>query len=134
MGVRQIVALRGDSEGGAEVPMWSLIWFKGYLRSIELFVEATSSSREFNTDALRNFSSITSLSPRRKLMSIPGILPVTNFNTLVRFAKACGASTSLYTLFAVDRERPTEDFHFYTLSYSVCHALGSSRLSMTREH
>ena len=40
---------------------------------------------------------------------IPGILPVTNFNTLVRFAGACGASIpqSLYTLFEGLDEDPT---------------------------
>jgi len=78
---------------------------------------------------------------------------VTNYNTLVRFAGACGASlpSSLTTLFEGLDEDPTtrqliaahvsveqaealgregvNDFHFYTLnradlSYAVCHALG----------
>ena len=84
---------------------------------------------------------------------IPGILPVTNFNTLVRFADACGASipATLKTLFEGLDEDPStrqliaahaavsqaedlgregvNDFHFYTLnradlSFAVCHALG----------
>ena len=84
---------------------------------------------------------------------IPGILPVTNFNTLVRFADACGASipAMLKTLFEGLDEDPStrqliaahaavsqaenlgregvDDFHFYTLnradlSFAVCHALG----------
>ena len=84
---------------------------------------------------------------------IPGILPVTNFNTLVQFADACGASipATLKTLFQGLDEDPitrqliaahaalsqvedlgregVDDFHFYTLnradlSFAVCHALG----------
>ena len=84
---------------------------------------------------------------------IPGILPVTNFNTLTRFAGACGASIPqcFSKLFEGLDEDPTtrqliaahaavsqaehlgregvDDFHFYTLnradlSFAVCHALG----------
>jgi methylenetetrahydrofolate reductase (NADPH) len=84
---------------------------------------------------------------------IPGILPVTNYKTLVRFANLCGTSLpqSLADIFFGLDDDPTtrqqiaahvavsqaealgregvRNFHFYTLnradlSYTVCHALG----------
>ena len=84
---------------------------------------------------------------------VPGILPVTNFAQVVRFAKLCGASVPawLATLFegldddpdtrrlvaatvAAEQCRRLQDngvdeFHFYTLnradlSYAICHILG----------
>ena len=84
---------------------------------------------------------------------IPGILPVTNYKTLARFADQCGTSLpqSLSDLFVGLDDDPTtrqqiaahvavsqaetlgregvRNFHFYTLnradlSYTVCHALG----------
>jgi methylenetetrahydrofolate reductase (NADPH) len=84
---------------------------------------------------------------------IPGILPVTNFNTLKSFAGSCGTSVPdwLHKLFEGLDERPqtrslvaatvagemckqlyaggVRDFHFYTLNraeltYAICHMLG----------
>ncbi|MFQ5971426.1 MAG: methylenetetrahydrofolate reductase [Alphaproteobacteria bacterium] len=84
---------------------------------------------------------------------VPGILPVTNFNTVVKFAKLCGASVPgwLARLFeGLDDDPETRtlvaatvagqqcrvlqthgvgDFHFYTLNraeltYAICHMLG----------
>jgi methylenetetrahydrofolate reductase (NADPH) len=84
---------------------------------------------------------------------LPGILPVTNFKTVVEFSKACGTSVPkwMYTLFdGLDDDPKTrqlvaatlaaeqcralqddgvEDFHFYTLNradlvYAICHILG----------
>ncbi|UTW56934.1 methylenetetrahydrofolate reductase [NAD(P)H] [Kordiimonas sp. SCSIO 12610] len=84
---------------------------------------------------------------------IPGILPVTNFNTLKSFAGACGTSipTWLHKVFEGLDDRPqtrslvaatvagemckrlyaggVRDFHFYTLNraeltYAICHMLG----------
>ena len=84
---------------------------------------------------------------------VPGILPVTNFERLMRFSAMCGATVpaSLTDLFegldkdpetrrlvaasvAVDQVRAletagVEDFHFYTLNraeltYAICHVLG----------
>jgi len=84
---------------------------------------------------------------------IPGILPVTNFKTVKRFAAQCGAGIPpwMEDLFADLDDRPqtrnlvaatttaelchrlglggVEDFHFYTLNraeltYAVCHILG----------
>ena len=84
---------------------------------------------------------------------VAGILPVTNFNQLVRFSAACGASVPswLADLFqGLDNDPETrklvaasvaadlcrrlqaegvEDFHFYTLNradlaYAICHILG----------
>jgi methylenetetrahydrofolate reductase (NADPH) len=190
MGVRQIVALRGDPEGGAEadyVPhpqgyAYASDLVQGLLRNhpFELFVAAypethpQAISAEADLENLKRkvdagghraitqffFDNEIFLRFRDRVATaqidvelIPGILPVTNFNTLVRFAGACGASIphSLSTLFEGLDEDPTtrqliaahaavsqaedlgregvEDFHFYTLnradlSFAVCHALG----------
>ena len=190
MGVRQIVALRGDPEGGAEadyVPhpdgyAYASDLVQGLLEKhpFELFVAAypethpQAVSEDADLDNLKRkvdagghraitqffFDNEIFLRFRDRVAAaqidvelIPGILPVTNFNTLVRFASACGASIpqSLSTLFEGLDEDPTtrqliaahaavsqaedlgregvEDFHFYTLnradlSFAVCHALG----------
>ena len=190
MGVRQIVALRGDPEGGAEadyVPhpdgyAYASDLVQGLLEKhpFELFVAAypethpQAVSADADLDNLKRkvdagghraitqffFDNEIFLRFRDRVAAaqidvelIPGILPVTNFNTLVRFAGACGASIpqSLSTLFEGLDEDPTtrqliaahaavsqaedlgregvEDFHFYTLnradlSFAVCHALG----------
>lgn len=190
MGVRQIVALRGDPEGGAEadyVPhphgyAYASNLVQGLLEKhpFELFVAAYPEThpQAISADAdLENLKRKVDAGSHRAITQfffdneiflrfrdrvaaaqidvelIPGILPVTNFNTLVRFAGACGASIpqSLSTLFEGLDEDPTtrqliaahaavsqaedlgregvEDFHFYTLnradlSFAVCHALG----------
>ena len=190
LGVRQIVALRGDPEGGAEadyVPhphgyAYASDLVQGLLEKhpFELFVAAYPEThpQAISVDAdLENLKRKVDAGGHRAITQfffdneiflrfrdrvaaaqidvelIPGILPVTNFNTLVRFARACGASIpqSLYTLFEGLDEDPTtrqliaahaavsqaedlgrkgvEDFHFYTLnradlSFAVCHALG----------
>ena len=190
MGVRQIVALRGDPEGGAEadyVPhphgyAYASHLVQGLLgrHPFELFVAAYPEThpQAISADAdLENLKRKVDAGGHRAITQfffdneiflrfrdrvaaaqidvelIPGILPVTNFNTLVRFAGACGASIphSLSTLFEGLDEDPTtrqliaahaavsqaedlgregvEDFHFYTLnradlSFAVCHALG----------
>jgi len=190
MGVRQIVALRGDPEGGAEadyVPhpdgyAYASDLVQGLLEKhpFELFVAAypethpQAVSEDADLENLKRkvdagghraitqffFDNEIFLRFRDRIAAaqidvelIPGILPVTNFNTLVRFAGACGASIpqSLSTLFEGLDDDPTtrqliaahaavsqvedlgregvEDFHFYTLnradlSFAVCHALG----------
>ena len=190
MGVRQIVALRGDPEGGAEadyVPhphgyAYASDLVQGLLgkHPFEIFVAAYPEThpQAISADAdLENLKRKVDAGGHRAITQfffdneiflrfrdrvaaaqidvelIPGILPVTNFNTLVRFAGACGASIphSLSTLFEGLDEDPTtrqliaahaavsqaedlgregvEDFHFYTLnradlSFAVCHALG----------
>lgn len=84
---------------------------------------------------------------------VPGILPITNFKRMVKFATSCGASvpTWLHERFAGLEEDPetrrfmaaslaieqveilkrdgVQEFHFYTLNraaltYAICHALG----------
>lgn len=190
MGIRQIVALRGDPEGGAEaayVPhpdgyAFASDLVQGLLEKhpFELFVAAYPEThpQAVSADAdLENLKRKADAGGHRAITQfffdneiflrfrdrvaamqidvelIPGILPVTNFNTLVRFAGACGASVpkSLSMQFEGLDEDPTtrqliaahaavsqaedlgregvEDFHFYTLnradlSFAVCHALG----------
>ncbi|MAW25177.1 MAG: methylenetetrahydrofolate reductase [NAD(P)H] [Gammaproteobacteria bacterium] len=190
MGVRQIVALRGDPERGAEadyVPhphgyAYASDLVQGLLEKhpFELFIAAYPEThpQAISADAdLENLKRKVDAGGHRAITQfffdneiflrfrdrvaaaqidvalIPGILPVTNFNTLVRFAGACGASIpqSLSTVFEGLDEDPTtrqliaahaavsqaedlgregvEDFHFYTLnradlSFAVCHALG----------
>lgn len=190
LGVRQIVALRGDPEGGAEADYVPYVGGYAYASDLvegllarhpfELFVAAypethpQALSAEADLDNLRRkadagsrraitqffFDNAVFLRFRDRVAQagieielIPGLLPVTNYNTLVRFAGACGASlpSSLTTLFEGLDEDPTtrqliaahvsveqaealgregvNDFHFYTLnradlSYAVCHALG----------
>lgn len=84
---------------------------------------------------------------------VPGVLPITGFSQLVRFAKRCGASIPPWLMNRFDgldtdpetrrmiaahvaieqtqylRRHGVEDFHFYTLNspeltLAVCHALG----------
>ena len=129
MGIRQIVALRGDPEGGAEadyVPhphgyAYASDLVQGLLEkhSFELFVAAYPEThpQAISGDAdLENLKRKVDAGGHRAITQfffdneiflrfrdrvaaaqidvelIPGILPVTNFNTLVRFAGACGAS------------------------------------------
>jgi methylenetetrahydrofolate reductase (NADPH) len=84
---------------------------------------------------------------------VPGILPITRFPQLLRFAERCGASVPLWLRRRFDgldddpetrrmiaanvaieqvqrlREHGVQEFHFYTLNraeltYAICHALG----------
>ena len=84
---------------------------------------------------------------------VPGILPITRFPQLLRFAGRCGASVPTWLRQRFDgldddpetrrmiaanvaieqvqrlREHGVEEFHFYTLNraeltYAICHALG----------
>jgi methylenetetrahydrofolate reductase (NADPH) len=87
---------------------------------------------------------------------VPGILPVTNFHTVARFAKACGAAVPAWMadqFEGLDDDQATrklvaasivaeqcralqaagvEEFHFYTLNradltFAICHMLGLRR-------
>jgi methylenetetrahydrofolate reductase (NADPH) len=84
---------------------------------------------------------------------VPGILPITRFPQLLRFAERCGAAVPLWLRQRFDgldddaetrrmiaanvaieqvqrlREHGVDEFHFYTLNraeltYAICHALG----------
>lgn len=84
---------------------------------------------------------------------VPGILPITRFPQLLRFAERCGATVPLWLRQRFDgldddpetrrmiaanvaieqvqrlREHGVQEFHFYTLNraeltYAICHALG----------
>jgi methylenetetrahydrofolate reductase (NADPH) len=84
---------------------------------------------------------------------VPGILPITRFPQMLRFAKRCGASVPDWLQHRFDgldddpdtrrliaasvaieqvhrlQEHGIQEFHFYTLNraeltYAICHALG----------
>ena len=84
---------------------------------------------------------------------VPGILPITRFPQMLRFAERCGASVPAWLIerfdgldddadtrrliaasVAIDQvqrlqEHGVDEFHFYTLNraeltYAICHALG----------
>ncbi len=84
---------------------------------------------------------------------VPGILPITRFPQLLRFAERCGATVPAWLRQRFDgldddpetrrmiaanvaieqvqrlREHDVDEFHFYTLNraeltYAICHALG----------
>ena len=94
---------------------------------------------------------------------VPGILPITNFQRLLKFAEDCGASVPvrLHERFSglendpdtrrmiaasvaieqVDelRRHGVDEFHFYTLNraeltYAICHALGLRPIEEAKEH
>jgi methylenetetrahydrofolate reductase (NADPH) len=190
LGIRHLVALRGDAEGGSDanyVPhdngyAYASDLVEGLLarHPFELIVAAypethpQALSAEADLENLRRkvdagarraitqffFDNAVFLKFRDRVAAagidvelIPGILPVTNYKTLTRFADQCGTSLpqSLTDLFVGLDDDPTtrqqiaahvavsqaetlgregvRNFHFYTLnradlSYTVCHALG----------
>ena len=92
---------------------------------------------------------------------VPGILPITRFPQLTRFAERCGASVPEWLVERFDgleddaetrqliaaavaieqaarlRHEGVGEFHFYTLNraelaYAICHALGVRPGTMTR--
>jgi methylenetetrahydrofolate reductase (NADPH) len=106
----------------------------------------------FETDAfLRYRDRCAARGIRARL--VPGILPITRFPQMVRFAERCGASVPQWLRRRFDgldddpetrrmiaahvaieqvqrlREHGVDEFHFYTLNraeltYAICHALG----------
>ena len=189
MGVRHIVALRGDApkDSGAYQPQ-----VDGYAYAADLVaglknvadfdisvaaypeVHPEAANAAFDLDNLKRkldagatraisqffFDADVFLRFRERCAAagiqssiIPGILPITRFPQLERFAKMCGASVPawLHERFAgLDDDAETrqmiaasvaieqvrilqsegiEEFHFYTLNrseltYAICHALG----------
>jgi len=189
MGVRHLVALRGDApkDAGSYVPhpdgyAYASDLVAG-LRDVaefdisvaaypEIHPEAQSAAfdldnlkRKLNAGASRAitqffFDADTFLSFRERCAKagiesaiVPGILPITRFPQLERFAAMCGASVPdwlrhrfdglendaetrqmIAASVAIEQVRileseGIEDFHFYTLNrseltYAICHALG----------
>lgn len=189
MGVRHLVALRGDApkDGGAYVPHAD-----GYayasdlvagLRKVADFdisvaaypeVHPEAQDADFDLDNLKRkldagatraitqffFGAELFLRFRDRCAAagiesaiVPGILPITRFPQLERFAKMCGASIPDWLRNRFDgldddeetrqmiaasvaieqvralQEEGIENFHFYTLNrseltYAICHALG----------
>ena len=106
----------------------------------------------FDTDAFLRFRDRCAAAGIRECL-VPGILPITRFPQLQRFAERCGASLPPWLRQQFDgldddpetrrliaaaiaihqvetlRRHGVEDFHFYTLnraelSYAICHSLG----------
>jgi methylenetetrahydrofolate reductase (NADPH) len=106
----------------------------------------------FDTDAYLRFRDQCAASGIRAEI-VPGILPITRFPQMLRFAKRCGASVPgwlqqrfdgldddpetrrmIAASFAIEQvrrlqEHGVQEFHFYTLNraeltYAICHALG----------
>jgi methylenetetrahydrofolate reductase (NADPH) len=106
----------------------------------------------FDTDAYLRFRDRCAASGIRAEI-VPGILPITRFPQMLRFAKRCGASVPewlqsrfdgldddpetrrmIAASFAIEQvrrlqEHGVQEFHFYTLTraeltYAICHALG----------
>jgi methylenetetrahydrofolate reductase (NADPH) len=106
----------------------------------------------FDTDAYLRFRDRCAASGIRAEI-VPGILPITRFPQMLRFAKRCGASVPewlqsrfdgldddpetrrmIAASFAIEQvrrlqEHGVQEFHFYTLNraeltYAICHALG----------
>jgi len=106
----------------------------------------------FDTDAYLRFRDRCVASGIRAEI-VPGILPITRFPQMLRFAKRCGASVPewlqhrfdgldddpetrrmIAASFAIEQvrrlqEHGVHEFHFYTLNraeltYAICHALG----------
>jgi methylenetetrahydrofolate reductase (NADPH) len=104
----------------------------------------------FDTDAFLRYRD---LARGIRASIVPGILPITRFPQLVRFAERCGASVPQWLRRRFDgldddpetrrmiaahvaieqvqrlREHGVDEFHFYTLNraelaYAICHALG----------
>lgn len=189
MGVRHIVALRGDPEAGSEryIPhpggyAYAVDLVKGLkeVADFEITVAAypevhpEAPSARFDLDNLKRkvdagatravtqffFYNDSFLRFRDQCAAagikcelVPGILPVTNFSQLTRFAGRCGALVPqwLHKQFegldddpdtrrliaaslAIEQVRNlqqhgVQNFHFYTLNrseltYAICHALG----------
>ena len=106
----------------------------------------------FDTDAYLRFRDRCAASGIRAQI-VPGILPITRFPQMLRFANRCGASVPewlqhrfdgldddpetrrmIAASFAIEQvrrlqEHGVQEFHFYTLNraeltYAICHALG----------
>jgi methylenetetrahydrofolate reductase (NADPH) len=106
----------------------------------------------FDTEAYLRFRDRCAASGIRAQI-VPGILPITRFPQMLRFAKRCGASVPgwlqqrfdgldddaetrrmIAASFAIEQvrrlqEHGVHEFHFYTLNraeltYAICHALG----------
>src|SRR5271168_2856917 len=106
----------------------------------------------FETDAFLRYRDRCAAAGIRARL-VPGILPITRFAQLLRFAERCGASVPVWLRQRFDgldddaetrrmiaanvaieqvqhlRRHGVEEFHFYTLNraeltYAICHALG----------
>jgi methylenetetrahydrofolate reductase (NADPH) len=189
LGIRHIVALRGDAPAGQAgyVPhpdgfAYAVDLVKGLRRvgdfdiSVAAYPEVhpealdaqsdldnlrakldAGASRAitqffFDTDAFLRFRDRCAAAGIRAQI-VPGILPITRFPQMLRFAKRCGASVPpslaerfagldedpetrrmIAASFAIEQvrrlqEHGVNEFHFYTLNraeltYAICHALG----------
>ncbi len=189
MGIRQIVALRGDPPAGTTHYRphpggfaYASDLVKG-LKTVADFDISVAAYPEVHPEAISPLADLENL--KRKIDAgasravtqfffdnerflrfrdlcvtagidvpiVPGILPITRFPQLLKFARRCGASVPdwlqrrfegldddadtrrmIAASVAIDqvqdlRRHGVEDFHFYTLnrselSYAICHSLG----------
>lgn len=189
MGIRQIVALRGDPPAGTNHYRphpggfaYASDLVKG-LKTVADFDISVAAYPEVHPEAISPLADLENL--KRKIDAgasravtqfffdnerflrfrdlcvtagihvpiVPGILPITRFPQLLKFARRCGASVPdwlqrrfegldddadtrrmIAASVAIDqvqdlRRHGVEDFHFYTLnrselSYAICHSLG----------
>ncbi|HQR23479.1 MAG TPA: methylenetetrahydrofolate reductase [Steroidobacteraceae bacterium] len=114
----------------------------------------------FDTDAFLRFRDRCA-ARRIEAELVPGILPITRFPQMLRFAERCGASVPGWLRQRFDgldddpetrrmiaasvaieqvhrlRQHGVQEFHFYTLNraeltYAICHALGVRPAAVTR--
>jgi methylenetetrahydrofolate reductase (NADPH) len=67
---------------------------------------------------------------------VPGILPISNFQQLTRFAGTCGAAVPDWLATRFEGLEDVSEFHFYTfnsaeLTYAIRHALGLRQQAAT---
>ncbi|MBC3766029.1 methylenetetrahydrofolate reductase [Neptunicella marina] len=183
-GIRKIVALRGDLPKGMDKPDMYASDLVGLLKDVADFDIAVAAYPEVHPDAPNSQFDLLNLKRKAEAGAtqaitqfffdaevflrfrdraaaagididlVPGILPVTNYKTLVRFAgmtnvnvpdwlhkmydgledddqttrNLLGASIAMDTVKILAKEG-VRDFHFYTLnrcelSYAICHMLG----------
>jgi methylenetetrahydrofolate reductase (NADPH) len=158
MGVRHLVALRGDPDPGSDGYdphpdgyEYAVDLVAG-LRRVADFDISVAAYPEVHPEAPDPLFDLAAAAGIESAI-VPGILPITRFPQLERFAARCGASvpTWLHERFAgleddaetrqmiaasvaIDQVHTLQaeglsDFHFYTLNrseltYAICHALG----------
>lgn len=146
------IAVAAHPEGHPESPSLEAD-LDNLKRKIEAGADRAITQFCFDTDVFLRFRDRCAAAGVRARI-VPGILPITRFAQMVRFAQRCGASVPgwlrnrfegldddaetvrmIAAHVAIDqvqrlRRHGVDEFHFYTLNraeltYAICHALGS---------